>query len=408
MRSGKTCLPHGLGRSYGDSCQNENGVLIQTTSMDRLIEFDSERGLLRAEAGISLREIARLVLPHGWFHAVTPGTQYVTLGGAIANDVHGKNHHIAGNYGHHVKAFELLRSDGSRLLCSTDSNMDYFFATIGGLGLTGLITWAEIQMKPVPGEWLEVEYFPFKNIAAFHQVNQANESRYEYVVAWLDCLARGGNLGRGILMCGNHAATHPTGRMPSGKTLRLPFDFPNWALNPLSVRLFNTVYRQAQVLKAGKKRLVHYQPFFYPLDAIQDWNRMYGKRGFLQFQCVLPSEAASSRLHFLLSLIAESGQASFLAVLKRFGAQASLGMLSFPRPGVTLALDFPMRGESTLALLRQMEDIVVDAGGAIYPAKDSCMSAKTFQQAYPQWQTFSRYIDPAFSSSFWRRVTDSA
>lgn len=395
-----------MGRSYGDSCQNEHGILIQTTRLDKFIQFDPASGRLRAEAGVTLQEIARLTLPHGWFHAVTPGTQYVTLGGAIANDVHGKNHHRAGSFGNHVTAFELLRSDGTRLECSPDNNPEWFAATVGGLGLTGLITWAEVQLKQVKNEWLEVEYFPFSSIHAFNDLNQALEDRYEYIVAWLNCTSKGSKLGRGILMCANHADGAPsTASSPSRSARALPFDWPGWVLNAETVRLFNSLYYRVHQAKSGKKIPVHYQPFFYPLDGIEHWYRMYGEQGFLQFQCVIPEACKTPALTDLLNLIAKSGQASFLSVLKKFGHPRSLGMLSFPRPGITLAMDFPMRGATTLSLLSSLADVVIEAGGALYPAKDACMSVEAFRQAYPEWQAFSRYIDPAFSSSFWRRVT---
>jgi FAD/FMN-containing dehydrogenase len=398
-------LPFGNGRSYGDVCLNGGGTLLSTGGLDRFIAFDPESGVLECESGVLLDEIIRFALPHGWFPPVTPGTALISVGGAIANDVHGKNHHRYGSFGHHVLEFTLHRSDGRLLRCSADENNDWFCATIGGLGLTGLITTARLQLRRVPGAWIDGDSRRFANLGDFFVLAAASDSDYEYTVAWLDCAAAGPKLGRGVFMRGNHAhhaAAQPAARRPR----RFPFTPPISPVTRLSVRLFNEFYFHRPSAQTPE-RLWHYEPFLYPLDSILDWNRMYGPRGFFQYQCVLPNTDARDALQDMLGRIGSSGQGSFLVVLKQFGTMPSIGLLSFPRPGVTLALDFPNRGASTLRLLESLDAITRKAGGAVYPAKDARMSAESFQQYFPAWQQFQRYVDPKFSSSFWRRVGGS-
>lgn len=401
-------LPWGNGRSYGDSCRNDGGVLLDAGALDRYIAFDPATGVIDVEAGVLLSAIIDLALPNGWFLSVTPGTRAVTVGGAIANDVHGKNHHRAGSFGHHVLGFELLRSDGTVLPCSPTENPEWFAATIGGLGLTGLIRRARLQLKRVAGPWLRGDSQRFGSLAEYIAIAAASERDWEYTVAWLDCSAAGRRLGRGIFMRANHAPAPAAGAAPPapGGSLRLPFTPPLSAVNGLSLRLFNTLYFHRPAA-AARDALWHYRPYFYPLDAIGDWNRMYGPQGFYQYQCVVPQADAERVLTEMLQRIAASGLGSFLVVLKTFGEHAARGLLSFPRPGVTLAVDFPNRGERTLALLDALDALTRSAGGAVYPAKDARMSAAAFQQYFPQWQAFARHVDPKFTSSFWRRVTGS-
>lgn len=400
-------LPRGNGRSYGDSCLNPDGTLLCARGLDRFIGFDPASGLLRCEAGVTLAEIIDLALPQGWFLPVTPGTRYVTVAGAIANDVHGKNHHRTGNFGHHVRAFELLRSDGSRRLCTLHDDAEgWFVATVGGLGLTGLITWAEIQLRRVPGPALETENIRFGSLDEFFALSATSADSHEYSVAWIDCLASGRARGRGHFTRADHCAGLPEERPASpGKGLAMPMTPPVSLVNKLSLRPFNALYYWRQPARS-KRRLSHVLPFFYPLDGIRHWNRMYGPRGFLQYQCVLPPATARDGVDALLAEIARSGSGSFLAVLKEFGDVPARGMLSFPRPGTTLALDFPNDGADVLRLLERLDRIVDAADGALYPAKDARMSAASFQRAYARWQDFSRYLDPRFSSGFWRRVTE--
>lgn len=412
---GTTMLPYGHGRSYGDSNLNPGGALLLAGQLDRFIQFDPATGVLRAEAGVLLSSILALAVPQGWFLPVTPGTQFVTLGGAVANDVHGKNHHVAGCFGNHVRGFELLRSDGARFICSPTENPEWFAATIGGLGLTGLITWVEIQLKRVANPFMDAESIRFRSLEEFFELSIASERDFEYTVSWIDCAFTGRRLGRGLFNRGNHApALVDTKQVPrrlraavNASTLTVPVTAPVSLFNALTLKTLNTLYfnkqRQDQV-----RGLQHYRPFFYPLDAVLEWNRIYGPRGFYQYQCVIPPEHALASTRQLLETIAASGMGSFLAVLKQFGAPASPGMLSFPQPGVTLALDFPNVGPRLHALFAALDRIVQDAGGRLYPAKDGRMTAQSFQAGYPRWQEFTSYIDPRFSSGFWRRVTESS
>jgi len=402
---GKTALPRGNGRSYGDSCLNDGGVLIDARGLDHFIAFDATEGVLRCESGVLLADILKLVVPRGWFLAATPGTQLVTVGGAIANDVHGKAHHQDGTFGRHVRRFELLRSDGSRLICSPDENPDWYRATIGGLGLTGVIVWAEIALKPIASPYIDAETIKCADLAEFFQVSADSDTDYEYTVAWLDCTARGGGLGRALFSRGNHA---PAGSRASpaapGRRLSFPFQPPVSLVNGLTLRAFNKLYYHRQ-RKRREKAIVHYEPFFYPLDAVREWNRLYGPKGFFQYQCVVPKSDGQAAVRELLERVGYSGEGSFLAVMKEFGDIQSPGILSFPCSGVTLAVDFPNRGARTLALMESLDSVVREAGGRVYPAKDARMSAASFQHYYPHWRQLVPFIDPVFSSSFWRRVT---
>lgn len=329
-------LAYGNGRSYGDVCLNSGGTLLRARGLDRLIAFDETSGALTCEAGVLLSEILEVFLPRGWFLPVTPGTRFVTVGGAIANDVHSKNHHGAGTFGCHVRRLELLSSDGSRRLCSPRENADLFAATIGGMGLTGLMTWVELALKPVPSAYVDVENTRFADLDEFFALNAEAEAKHEYVVAWVDCLAAAP---RGIFMAGDHA---PQGGfvLRDGARFGAPFTPPFSLVNGLSLRAFNAAYYNRPL---AARQIVHYAPYFYPLDGIRDWNRMYGPRGFFQYQCVIPM-AERAAVDTVFRTIAESGRGSFLAVLKTFGEKASPGMMSFPMHGVTLALDFPNGG----------------------------------------------------------------
>ena len=399
-----TVLPFGNGRSYGDSCLNVGGALLQTRSLDRFISFNRDTGVLACEAGVLLADILRVVVPAGWFLPVLPGTCQITIGGAVANDVHGKNHHRAGTFGLHVRRLELLRSDGGRVICSATELPDWFGATIGGLGLTGLITWVEVQLKRISGPWMDVESIRFRNLQEFFALSAESEQCCEYTVAWIDCLSRGKQLGRGILQRADHARDDTPGLRERAR-LAVPFPLPVSLINGLSLRVFNTLYYHGQLL--GRKRTrEHFQPFFFPLDGIRHWNRLYGPSGFYQYQCVVPTSAAHETTAQLLDTIAGSGLGSFLAVLKGFGPLTSPGMLSFPREGVTLALDFPNKGLAVERLFEALDRIVSAAGGRLYPAKDARMPGGLFRTGFPNWQAFARFIDPACSSSFWRRVTE--
>ncbi len=393
-------LAYGNGRSYGDVALNSGATLLHTRGLDRFIAFDESTGVLTCEAGVLLSEILDVFVPRGWFLPVTPGTRFVTVGGAIACDVHSKNHHAAGTFGCHVRRFELLRSDGSRRVCSPDENADWFAATIGGLCLTGLMTWAEIQLKRISSIKIVVENRRFSGLDEFFAINDQAEAQHEYTVAWIDCLA---SRPRGVFMAGDHAPDDGlvgATDKPSALPLRPPPGLPFSLINGLSLRAFNQAYFHRPLLA---KSIVHYAPFFYPLDGVMHWNRLYGKHGFYQYQFVLPL-AERTALDEIFQTIALSGQGSFLAVLKTFGARTSPGLLSFPMPGVTLALDFPNYGEATLALFERLDAIVEAAHGRLYAAKDARMSGDFFWRSYPGWEKFQRCVDPKFSSDFARRV----
>jgi FAD/FMN-containing dehydrogenase len=395
-------LPYGLGRSYGDSCLNGGRQLIDCRRLDRILGFDESTGTVRCESGVSLSDILDVFLPKGWFLPVTPGTRFVTVGGAIANDVHGKNHHCAGTFGAHVRQIGLHRSNDGLVICSSEENPEMLRATIGGLGLTGVIAWADIQLKRVRGPWIDADSIPFHSLKSFLDLSRESDGRFEYTVAWLDCFA--GRNARGIFFRGNHSAA-------SGKIMRpksgpkVPFALPGWLLNRYTLKAFNTAYYRAHAARKGAS-VVPCDSFFYPLDSVRQWNLLYGKNGFLQYQCVIP-ESNVEAFEELLDLIAYSGMGSCLGVLKQFGSAPPAGMLSFARPGLTLALDFAMRGERTLQLLRSLDRIVLDSGGALYPAKDARMSPALFEASFPQWRGFVPFIDPKLSSSFWRRVTEA-
>jgi FAD/FMN-containing dehydrogenase len=397
-------LPYGNGRSYGDVCLNDGNALVDARPLDRFVAFDAVNGVLRCEGGVLLSEILDLAVPRGWFLPVTPGTRLVTVGGAIANDVHGKNHHRAGTFGCHVRAFELLRSDGSRRVCSPDQEGNYFRATIGGLGLTGLITWAEIQLRKIGSPYIAQETIRYANLDEFFTLSAESDRDFEYTVAWIDCLASGPDLGRGVFIRGNHAGMAPDSppRRPHLR-LAMPVAPPFSLINHASLRLFNSAYFYGH--RPGMHPgTTHYEPFFHPLDSVADWNRIYGPKGFMQYQCVVQRGEGAGAVREILERIARAGTGSFLAVLKMFGDQTSPGLLSFPRPGVTLALDFPNQGKKTHDLLAGLDEVVRAAHGRLYPAKDARMTGEDFRRAYPAWQVFDALRDPRFDSSFWRRV----
>jgi L-gulonolactone oxidase len=397
-------LCFGMGRSYGDVCMNENGRLLVTDMLDRILAFDRARGILRAEAGLTLDRMLRVTVPQGWFAPVVPGTKFVTLAGAVANDVHGKNHENAGTLGAHVLSLGLARSSGEVLTLSRAQNSELFAATIGGLGLTGVILWVELQLSAIRSSMIDTETVAIDDLAAFFRL--AGESRdWPYTVAWIDCLAKGSATGRGFFIRGRHAESGglDVHRAPG---LGVPLDAPGALLNAFTIGAFNALYRHRPFVLGAKQ--VHYDPFFFPLDAVAHWNRLYGRRGFFQHQSAIPMAGAFETLRKLLELTAEFAEGSFLVVLKLFGDKPSPGVLSFPLPGATLALDFPNKGESTRRLLDRMAEIVLAAGGRLYPAKDATMSGAAFRAGYPAWRTVEAQRDPAIMSDFWRRVTAEA
>ena len=397
-------LPHGAGKSYGDSCHNDAGALAVTAdSHGRILALDVGAGVLEAESGATLGGIIAYAARHGWFLPVTPGTRFVTLGGAIANDVHGKNHHLRGSFGHHVESFVLARSDGTVQRCSASENAALFRATIGGMGLTGLILTARIRLMKVASLDVAQEVKPFASLDEFFDLD-AQSAANEYSVAWIDQLAGGGAAGRGVLLTGNHATNGNLDGAERAPRLSVPFQPPVTVLNRPFLKAFNTAYRLAQLRKAGEAQVTGWRSFFYPLDAIGHWNRLYGPRGLFQHQSVIPVEAAPRVLPEMLATARDAGQGSFLTVLKRFGEMDSAGLMSFARPGYTLTLDFPNRGQKTLDLLDRLDAMTVAAGGAVNPYKDARMSASTFEASFPQWRKLEAFRDPALVSDFWRRT----
>ncbi len=393
-------LPYGLGRSYGDCCLNAGGDLIDCSTLDRFLGCDFQQGWIRCEGGTSLAAIIKTIVPRGFFLPVTPGTQFVTLGGAIANDVHGKNHHRKGTFGRHVRRLALCRSGDGVVVCGPDENSGLFQATIGGLGLTGVILWAEIQLTRIPGSNIDVETIPFHSLDQFLALTADSDSSCEYTVAWVDCFSPLDT--RGLFFRGNHGGASSS--VPSREYApKVAFPLPEWVLNRFTIRAFNQAYFSWKSLRKGT-RVESYHKFFYPLDSIRQWNLIYGRRGLLQYQCVIP-ESSAATLGRILQTIAKSGMGSFLGVLKKFGTIKSPGLLSFPRPGLTLTLDFAMRGEATLKLLQSLDELVLSSGGALYPAKDARMSPAMFEASFPNWRELLPYIDKRLSSSFWRRVT---
>jgi FAD/FMN-containing dehydrogenase len=396
-------LAVGMGRSYGDVCLLKDGTLLKTTGMNRLLNFDPASGLLTAEAGITLAEILDFAVPRGYFLPVSPGTKYVTLGGAIANDIHGKNHHVAGTFGAHVTQFEVVRSDGTRRLCSPTENPDYYAATIGGMGLTGVIRWAQLWLKPIVSRMVDYQGTQFHGIDEFLALTEAAQ-HVEYTVSWIDVTSTGKNFARGIFMQGDHSKVRAPLTKSKKPKLVFPFEAPGIALNGFTVGAFNTLFFHKQ-MKKTVTALQDYEPFFYPLDAVLKWNKMYGKRGLLQFQYVIPWDNAREGTEAILRAVAKSGLASFLAVLKAFGDVPSPGLMSFPKPGLTLALDFPIKPEKSFPLFDRLADMVREYGGRLYPAKDAAMTPSQFRAFYPQWESFARYKDPVLTSGFWERVT---
>jgi FAD/FMN-containing dehydrogenase len=408
---GRPLLGYGLGRSYGDSCLNQDGVLIDMSNLNRIIEFDSESGDITCEAGVTLAQILACVAEpsedgSAWFLPVSPGTRFVTVAGAIANDVHGKNHHLFGTFGRHVSSLELLRSDGTVQVCSPEQNAELFRATIAGLGLTGLILSATLRLRRASSLMLEVEKIRFDGIDEFHTLARDSQLSWEYTVAWMDCIARGGRSARGIFTRASHAPlyTIPAPSPPStSPRFTIPVTLPFCPFNRFTTRGLNLLYARELTGRRLLRRTDPYEGVFYPLDAIGGWNRLYGRRGFFQYQCVIPPSAQEAVTE-LLGCITTTDETPVLAVIKTFGNVPSPGMLSFPCEGTTLALDFPHRGRRTLEMLDRLDSIIVAAGGRVYPAKDGRMSAARFRRYYPHWMEFTAFVDPGFGSSFQRRV----
>jgi decaprenylphospho-beta-D-ribofuranose 2-oxidase len=382
VKSTNSFIPRGQGRAYGDSALNDKCVL-STVRLNRMIAFDDMTGVLTCESGVTIDDVLSVFVPRGWFIAVTPGTRFISLGGAIASDVHGKNHHKVGSFSSCVRRFDLLLSSGDIVKCSRDENADLFEATFGGMGLTGVVTRVELMLDQVESAYVRQRTIKASNLTEVMRAFEETKD-WTYSVAWIDCLATGDSLGRSVLTLGEHASAAESVGLAKGAPLvsakkpklSVPFSFPSFALNTLTVRVFNELYYRKA--KAGDS-VVPYEGFFYPLDRILNWNRIYGKRGFTQYQCVIPLEHSEQGLQELLHAISNSGLGSFLAVLKLFGKQE--GLLSFPAEGYTLALDFPVSAPS-LALLSRLDTIVKKYMGRLYLTKDVRMPAEFFDDTY--------------------------
>jgi len=414
VASESSVLARGAGRSYGDAALNDEGATLLTERLNRMLSFDEETGRLHCEAGVSLREILNVFVPRGWFLPVTPGTSFVTLGGALAFDVHGKNHHCDGAISAFVDGFSLLKADGETVWCSRSSNPDLFYATISGAGLTGVIREVALFLKPIETADVQARRVKASNLDAVLSTFEALEPSYPYAVAWIDCLATGSSLGRGICIFGDHA---PADALSSDRRrdplafdgtspLSVPVDFPSRTLNSTTVRAFNALY-YGQQRRRDVESIEGLASFFYPLDSIRNWNRIYGSAGFAQYQCVVPTEGGRDALVELLERLSQSGRASFLAVLKRMGP-ADCGLLSFPMEGYTLSLDIPNR-PGLSDFLRGLDAVVTRHGGRVYLAKDSALDPATFRDMYPrfpEWLDVKRRVDPEdrFASALSRRL----
>jgi FAD/FMN-containing dehydrogenase len=396
-------LAYGNGRSYGDSCLSASDHVIHTRSLDRFIAVDWSQGILMAEAGVTLEEILRVSVPNGWFLSVLPGTKFVTVGGAVANDIHGKNHHVRGTFGRHVRRFVLLRSDRGSIECSADQNADLFRATIGGLGLTGIIECVELQLIPIRSNKVEVTEIRYGSLRDFFAISAELDTSHEYAVSWLDCTAKGVAAGRGVYTVGDHSPQGPLIDDLPTRYHHVSVTPPMSLVNAVTLKLFNNMYFRSHRRGRARKSM-YFDRFFFPLDRFSGWNRLYGPKGFQQYQCVIPDQSAQSVVRELLAAIADSGRGSFLSVLKRCGDLKSPGLMSFPLPGVSLALDFPQHVDLERSLFPRLDAIVRESRGRLYPAKDAHMSAADFRRSYPSWEQVERLRDPALNSRFWQRV----
>jgi decaprenylphospho-beta-D-ribofuranose 2-oxidase len=381
LKGNQIVLPRGMGRSYGDSANSSS--VIQTDYLDHFMELNESTGVLTCEAGVSIREILQLIVPKGWFVPVTPGSSFVSIGGAIASDVHGKNHHLSGTFSEHLLSFDLMLGSGEIVNITKNGYPDLFRATCGGMGLTGMILSASIQLKSITSSQIHQTTIKVSCLEAVCEQFEANHAS-TYSVAWIDSLAKGKQLGRSLLMLGEHSQD---GTLEPGKkkSLNMPIDMPSSMLNQYSIKAFNSLYYH-KVLSKTKTDIISFEPYFYPLDAIGNWNRLYGKAGFVQYQFVLPKAVGVKGMKKILEVIVSSGKGSFLAVLKAFG-RANENFLSFPVEGYTLALDFKM-SEETVQLIKLLDSMVVEMGGRIYLTKDALMTEASFKRTYPQWEQF--------------------
>lgn len=404
-------IGRGLGRSYGDQAVNDQKQVAVLTKMNRFLEWEDNEGILTCEAGASLEEIITVFAPRGWLPMICPGTKFVTVGGAIANDIHGKAHHIDGSFVNCVLSFTILLADGRIMLASRTDNPDLFWANFGGLGLLGIILTAKLKLRKIESTFFKQKSMKIKNLDHMLDALNENDHIYNYSVAWIDALAKGNKLGSGVLTLGNSAKreelplklrSNPLKIHPSSK-LTIPFFLPSFTLNNVTVQILNRVIAFVQ---NSPKEFVHYEKFFFPLDAINHWNRGYGKRGFIQYQFVIPEENGKKNLVDILEMIADSGCTPFLNVFKKMGE--AQGILSFPFKGYTLAIDFPVT-KKLLEFTPRLDVKVLEAGGRIYLGKDAVLNETMFKKMYPEylrWMDIKKTFDPGnrFSSNISRRL----
>ncbi|GAB4237961.1 MAG: FAD-binding oxidoreductase [Ekhidna sp.] len=382
-------IARGNGRCYGDASLGKK--MLSTLKLNNILAFDKKNGVIHAQSGVLLEKILKLVVTHGWFLSVTPGTKFITVGGAIASNVHGKNHHKEGGFSNFVDELEIIDPKGKLVSASRDHNQDLFNTTLGGMGLTGIIISAKIRLKPITSSYIRMTSVKARNLAEMMRVFEGNKN-CTYTMAWIDTLQASKSLGRGIVMLGEHASANevkkPTLKNELKQLLTIPFYFPGWMLNRLTIKIFNLLYYGKQ-LKRKADKITHYDPFFYPLDSIHDWNKMYGKRGFIQYQAVIPLSKSKEGIKELLLAISKSRFGSFLAVLKLMGKEDN--DISFPMEGYTLALDFPIK-EGLFDFLVKLDAIVIHHGGRIYLSKDARMSKETFFKTY-RWKELKNLLN---------------
>lgn len=409
-------IPRGLGRSYGDASLNENGYVSEALLLNKYISFDEQSGVLHCEAGVTFEDILDTFVRRGWFLPVTPGTKYITVGGAIASDVHGKNHHKEGSFSEFLNSFSLMIADGSVVECSRQVNSELFWATIGGMGLTGYILTAEFIMRKIESPFISFKGVRVKNVDKLFDAFEEYDDKFVYSVAWIDIVSRGSNIGRSVLLLGNHSDRNNLSQnnlskinsFTPKKKKNIPFEFPSFALNKLSVSLFNTSY---YLFHPSKEKIIDYDTFFYPLDSILNWNNIYGKRGLTQYQLCVPEESASGRgreaIKKVLKVVTEYGGGSFLSVLKKMGRHT--GMISFPIKGYTLSMDFPIK-KGLDKMIDEMDSIVMEYGGRTYLTKDAFLNEAKFKRMYDgewqKWMEVKRNVDPnnIFTSNLGRRI----
>ena len=408
LKMAKSSIPHGNGRCYGDASLSSD--VVNTLRYDKVLAFDEVNGIITCQSGLLLSDLLQIIVPRGWFLPVTPGTKFITVGGAVASDVHGKNHHVDGSFSRHIVSMSVLTGTGETFICNADTYPDLFQATGGGMGLTGIILDVKFRLKRINTAYIRQRQIKARNLDEIMNLFDENGG-YTYSVAWIDCLKTGKNFGRSILLLGDHAdgdeVRTEKNLVPKEKALlTVPFYFPSFVLNGFSVKVFNALY-YAKNYKKSMDSVVHYDGFYYPLDSILSWNKIYGKKGFVQYQFVLPFSGSKDGLIDILSRINKHGTGSFLAVLKLFGEQDDL--ISFPMKGYTLALDFPIR-PGLFEFLDELDKIVADYGGRIYLSKDARMKNEIFWKTYPHAHQFREILekyDPAnrFVSRLSQRLT---